>query len=81
MNKYIHMKGSEEGVLLENIPVLRQAFVVASLLIIVGVVCGYYISAWFLLLPLLVSGGLLFSGLVGWCPMALILQAMPWNKK
>ena len=77
----LHTKDLHEPVTLKNLPTLRQAFVTASVLIILGYLLGYYVHAGFFLLPLLVAGGLMFSGLVGFCPMVMILQKMPWNKK
>ena len=76
----LKVKGQEAKVLLKNIPVLRQAFVLAGILIIVGTILGITIHQYFLALPLLVSGGLMFSGLVGWCPMAVMLGKLSCNK-
>lgn len=77
----LHTKGVTEKVTLKQLPTLRQSFAVASLLIIVGMVLGFLTSPWFLALPLLVAFGLMLSATVGVCPMVLILQCMPWNKK
>lgn len=76
----LKIKGQEKKVLLKNIPVLRQAFVLASVLILAGTILGIIIHPYFFALPLMVSGGLMFSGLVGWCPMALMLSKLPCNK-
>lgn len=65
---------------LDQIPVLRQAFVVAGTLVILGMVLAYIVHPYFLGLPILVGGGLLFSGLVGICPMVAFLNMLPWNK-
>lgn len=74
------VRGKVEKVALRDIPVLRQAFVVAGFLILSGLVLGLLLHPGFLALPLLVSGGLIFSGLAGWCPMAVILSMLPWNR-
>lgn len=66
---------------LKNTRVLRQAFVVGSSIIILGFVLEALVDEVWGLLPLLVAGGLMFAGLTGVCPMVLILQQMPWNKK
>lgn len=76
----LHTKGVAEKITLRNLPTLRQSFVVASFLIILGVILAYTVHDGFIALPILVAGGLLFSGTVGFCPMAFILQKMPWNK-
>jgi hypothetical protein len=74
-------KNLHEEVSLKNLPTLRQAFIVASCLIGLGYLLEYYVHHIFGWLPLLVAGGLMFSGLVGICPMVIFLQKMPWNKK
>jgi hypothetical protein len=59
---------------------MRQVFLAAGLLIIVGCIGSYTIHEYFIFLPLMVGAGLMFSGLTGWCGMALLLAKMPWNK-
>ncbi len=76
----LKVRGQVEKVLLKDILVLRQAFVLASVLIIIGTILGINIHPYFFVLPLIVSGGLMFSGLVGWCPMSVILSKLPCNK-
>ncbi|MEZ4104144.1 MAG: rhodanese-like domain-containing protein [Candidatus Paceibacterota bacterium] len=63
-----------------GIPLIRQVFLVAGLLVLVGILGFYFVSETFLLLVVLVGGGLTFSGLTGHCGMALFLSKMPWNK-
>lgn len=69
-----------EKVSLKDIPALRQAFLVGAIFIIAGVVLSVTVHSYFLILPLLVSVGLLLSALVGVCPMAAIMENMPWNR-
>lgn len=76
----LHTKDINEPIILQNLPTLRQAFIVASTIIILGYVLGVLVNPLFEFLPLLVAGGLMFSGLTGVCPMVLILQKMPWNR-
>jgi hypothetical protein len=76
----LHTKNISAKVTLRDLPTLRQAFVVASLLIVVGTTLALTVNSYFIILTFLVAGGLMFSGLSGVCPMVLILQAMPWNK-
>jgi hypothetical protein len=73
-------KGLTESVTLKNLPTLRQAFIVASSLIIAGYLLEYFVDPIFGWVPLLVAGGLMFSGLVGFCPMLYFLQKLPWNR-
>jgi hypothetical protein len=77
----LHTKNVKEPITLRDLPTMRQAFVVASTLITAGVMLSIAVNQYFILLTLLVAGGLMFSGLVGMCPMVLILQKMPWNRK
>lgn len=73
--------GESNNIALRNLSVLRQAFGLASALILVGVIGTYTVHPYFIVLPIMVSGGLMFSATVGWCPMIYILERMPWNKK
>lgn len=77
----LHTKGITEEVKLCNLPTLRQSFVAASSIIILGYILGYFIHPGFMVLPLIVAGGLMLSGVTSNCPMVNILQKMPWNKK
>lgn len=63
-----------------RLPVMRQVFIGAGSLVLLGLGLGYFISDAYLLIALFVSIGLLVSGITGWCGMALLLSKMPWNK-
>ncbi len=63
-----------EKVELRNIPALRKSFALASLMIVIGIALAQNIHQAFLLLPLLVSVGLMFSSLSGWCPIAVLME-------
>jgi hypothetical protein len=76
----LHTKHHTEPITLRQLPTLRQAFVVASVIIVLGYVLAWSIDERFIYLPLLVAGGLLVSGTVGVCPMVYLLQLLPWNK-
>lgn len=78
MNEIEKMESNNNALM--NLRVLRQAFGLAAILILTGVTGAHFINGYFLMLPLMVSGGLLFSSIVGWCPMIHILERMPWNK-
>ncbi len=58
----------------------RQVQIAAGSLVLVGFMLAAAVSAWFLALPLFVGAGLLFAGISGWCGMAKLLAAMPWNR-
>jgi hypothetical protein len=58
---------------------MRQVHIAVGTLILAGMGLGTIIPA-FLLLPLLIGAGLLFSGVSGSCGMAALLKRMPWNR-
>lgn len=62
------------------LPMMRQVQIVAGMMIIAGVAMGYSVDKNFFLLSGLIGAGLLFSGVSGWCGMAVLLSKMPWNK-
>lgn len=72
--------GFETGSHTTRIPIIRQVMIAAGLLVLIGVFLSLaYHPAW-VYLSGAVGAGLLFSGLTGWCGMALILARMPWNR-
>lgn len=68
------VKNQIEKVELAHIPALRTSFALASLMIVIGVALAQSVHGAFLVLPLLVSVGLMFSALSGWCPMAVLVE-------
>ncbi|MDZ4692159.1 rhodanese family protein [Terricaulis sp.] len=60
--------------------IMRQVQITAGLLILTGVVLGWFVNPVFYALSALVGAGLTFAGATGWCGMALMLKAMPWNR-
>lgn len=64
-----------------RLPIMRQVFIAAALLLWLGLAGFYFVGEWALLLVGLVATGLLISGLTGWCGMAFLLAKMPWNRK
>jgi hypothetical protein len=64
----------KENVRIKNIPALRYSFITASILILLGVTLSHYMHPYFIGLAVLVAGGLLFSGIMGWCPMSLFFE-------
>ena len=57
----------------------RQVRLGAGLLVLVGATLALTVNANWLFLSALVGLGLTFSGLTDICPMAEILERMPWN--
>lgn len=66
-------------VLRKTIPIIRQVMIGAGSLLLLGLALGSLDSR-FLLITWFVALGLAFAGLTGYCPMARLLEAMPWNK-
>ncbi len=71
---------TETNVSANRLPLMRQVFIGAGSLVLLGVLLTHFVHYTFILIPLFVSLGLLVSGLTGWCGMALLLSKMPWNK-
>jgi len=59
----------------------RQVRIAAGLIVLLGVVLGYLISANWFLLSGFVGAGLMFAGITDTCGLAMVLAKMPWNKK
>jgi rhodanese-related sulfurtransferase len=60
--------------------IMRQVQITAGLLILTGVVLGWLVNPIFYGLSAFIGAGLTFAGATGWCGMALMLKAMPWNR-
>jgi rhodanese-related sulfurtransferase len=58
----------------------RQVRIAAGFLVLFGAVLALTLDAWFALLPALIGGGLMFSGITDTCGMGLMLAKMPWNQ-
>lgn len=58
----------------------RQVQMVAGLLILLGVTFGALVHPAYYGLSAFVGAGLFFAGASGWCGMAHVLKAMPWNR-
>lgn len=58
----------------------RQVQITAGSLVLTGLVLAYLVSPWFIVLSAFVGTGLVFAGVSGWCGMAKVLGAMPWNR-
>ena len=63
-----------------RIDIMRQVQITAGSLVAIGVVLSLLVHPWFLVLPGFVGCGLVFAGISGWCGMARLLAAMPWNR-
>lgn len=60
--------------------IMRQVQITAGLLIVTGAALGWLVNPAFYALSAFVGAGLTFAGATGWCGMAMLLKAMPWNR-
>ena len=65
----------------QPIEIMRQVQIAAGLLILIGIGLGYLASPLFYLLSGFVGAGLTVAGVTGFCGMARLLAAMPWNRR
>jgi rhodanese-related sulfurtransferase len=59
----------------------RQVRIAAGLLVLTGVLLGYFVNPWFIGLSAFVGAGLVFAGVTDFCGMGLLLAKLPWNKR
>lgn len=60
---------------------MRQVQIAAGALILTGVLLAFAVHPGFVLLSAFVGAGLIFAGVTGWCGMAKLLAAAPWNAR
>jgi len=65
----------------QPIDVMRQVQIAAGSLVLTGVVLGAAVHPGFYALAGFVGAGLVFAGATGFCGMARMLGAMPWNRR
>ncbi len=76
----IKIKNSENKVYLKDMPTMRQSLFVASMFILLGLLLAHFVHPYFIGLTILAGLGLSFSSIAGFCPLLIVIQAMPWNK-
>jgi rhodanese-related sulfurtransferase len=62
------------------LPMNRQVQITAGTLVLAGALIGTFIHPAGHALSGLIGAGLIFAGASGWCGMANVLAAMPWNR-
>ncbi|HEY1472762.1 MAG TPA: rhodanese family protein [Pseudolabrys sp.] len=65
----------------QPIELMRQVQIAAGSLVLLGLLLGAFVSPGFYLLSGFVGAGLMFAGVSGFCGMARLLAAMPWNRR
>ena len=63
-----------------SISLERQARICAGAIVLLGCLLTFFVSKWFILIPVIVGAGLLNAGITDWCGMGLLLAKMPWNR-
>lgn len=63
------------------LPLMRQVQIFVGLFSTLGSGLAIGVNPLFAIVPLILSGGLLFAGLSGTCGLALLLAQMPWNRQ
>ncbi len=63
------------------IEIMRQVQITAGALVLIGLLLGTFVHINFLALSAFIGAGLVFAGVSGWCGMAALLGAMPWNRE
>jgi rhodanese-related sulfurtransferase len=62
------------------LPLMRQVQIAAGSLVLLGVVLSQAVAPGWIWLSGFVGAGLVFAGVSGFCGMARLLAAMPWNR-
>ena len=65
----------------QPLEVMRQVQIAAGALVLLGVLLGFTVSPLLFGLSAFVGAGLVMAGTTGWCGMAQLLAAMPWNRR
>lgn len=65
----------------QPLEIMRQVQIAAGSLVLLGVLLAFLVSQAGLLIAGFVGAGLVFAGASGWCGMAKLLGAMPWNRR
>ncbi|MFQ6538196.1 MULTISPECIES: rhodanese-like domain-containing protein [Aphanothece] len=62
------------------LPLMRQVQIAAGSLVLLGVILSQTVAPGWIWLSGFVGAGLVFAGISGFCGMARLLAAMPWNR-
>ena len=65
----------------QPLEIMRQVQIAAGSLVLLGVILGLTLAPGWFALSGFVGAGLVFAGSTGWCGMAYLLSAMPWNRQ
>src|SRR5262245_52998021 len=89
LDRAISLEGGTDAWAARGLPVLRgkkaislerQVRIAAGLLVLVGLVLGFFVHWGFFGISAFVGAGLTVSGITDWCGMGMMLAKMPWNR-
>jgi len=63
----------------KQIPIFRQVMITVGLVLAVLLMLTQVDARW-IIVNWLVAAGLVFGGVTGYCPLAKVLESMPWNR-
>lgn len=63
-----------------RLPIMRQVMITAGTMLVGFTALAALVSPWFLIGTGFIGAGLAMAGVSGFCPMARLLSAMPWNR-
>ena len=64
----------------QPLEIMRQVQIAAGSMVLIGTLLGAFVHPAFLGLSGFVGAGLTMAGVTGWCGLATLLRAMPWNR-
>jgi rhodanese-related sulfurtransferase len=86
----VHLKGGIEGWKAAGqrvegnarapISIMRQVQITVGVLLLAATALAGLVSPWFLVVTGALGAGLTFAGATGFCGLAMVLGAMPWNR-
>lgn len=65
----------------QRLPIMRQLQIATGMLVLASVLLSILVAPGWIALAGLVGVGLSLAGTTGWCGMAHLLAAMPWNRR
>lgn len=63
-----------------KVSIFRQVQMVVGLLMVLGVLAGFFVNAFGFVVAGLFGAALMMSGATGWCGLGMLLRRAPWNR-
>lgn len=63
-----------------GLSIQRQTYLAIGSLSFLGIILGVLASGWYLIIPALLSIGMITAGIIGTCTMTKFLAMLPWNE-